>query len=56
MAEVIKQIGTRVVLPMHYMGQVAARPFHGLIAPLEPELVWPEKRTIETPKEDLPSS
>ena len=54
MAEVIKQIDPKVVLPMHYWGRGQFDRFMGLIAPLEPALIWPEKRTIEITKEDLP--
>jgi L-ascorbate metabolism protein UlaG (beta-lactamase superfamily) len=54
MAEVIKQMEPRVVLPMHYWGRSQLDRFMGLIAPLEPEFVWPEKHTIEISKEDLP--
>jgi L-ascorbate metabolism protein UlaG (beta-lactamase superfamily) len=55
MADVIKQIDPKVVLPMHYWGKSQFDRFMGLIAPLEPALIWPEKRTIEITKEDLPS-
>ena len=54
MAEVIKQIDPKVVLPMHYWGRGQLDRFMGLIAPLEPEFVWPEKHTIEISKEGLP--
>jgi L-ascorbate metabolism protein UlaG (beta-lactamase superfamily) len=54
MAEVIQQIEPRVVLPMHYWGKSQLDRFMGLIAPLEPAFVWPEKRTIEISKEELP--
>lgn len=54
MAEVIKQIDPRVVLPMHYWGRSQLDRFMNLIAPLEPTFLWPDKRTIELVKEDLP--
>ncbi len=54
MAEVIKQIDPRVVLPMHYWGRSQLDRFMGLIAPLEPAFIWPEKRAIELSKEELP--
>ena len=39
---------------MHYWGKSQLDRFMGLIAPLGPELIWPEKRSIEITKEDLP--
>jgi L-ascorbate metabolism protein UlaG (beta-lactamase superfamily) len=54
MAEVIKQIEPRVVLPMHYWGHSQLDRFMGLIAPLEPAFLWPDRHTIEVAKEDLP--
>jgi hypothetical protein len=39
---------------MHYWGRGQLDRFMGLIAPLEPEFVWPEKHTIEISKEELP--
>ena len=54
MAEVIKQMEPKVVLPMHYWGRSQLDRFMGLIAPLNPEFIRPEKQTIEITKEDLP--
>src|ERR1700761_922794 len=54
MAEVIQQIDPKVVLPMHYWGRSQLDRFMGLIAPLSPDFVWPDKHTIEISKEDLP--
>ena len=54
MAEVIKQMEPKVVLPMHYWGRSQLDRFMGLIAPLNPEFIRPEKQTIEISKEDLP--
>jgi L-ascorbate metabolism protein UlaG (beta-lactamase superfamily) len=54
MAEVIQQVEPKVVLPMHYWGRSQLDRFMGLIAPLSPEFIWPEKHTIEISKEDLP--
>ena len=54
MAEVIQQVEPKVVLPMHYWSRSQLDRFMGLIAPLSPEFVWPEKHTIEISKEDLP--
>src|SRR5471032_2326321 len=54
MAEVIKQIEPRIVLPMHYWGRSQLDRFMGLIAPLEPVFLWPDRHTIEVAKEDLP--
>jgi L-ascorbate metabolism protein UlaG (beta-lactamase superfamily) len=54
MAEVIKQIEPKVVLPMHYWGRGQLDRFMGLLAPLEPAFIWPEKHTVEIVKEELP--
>jgi L-ascorbate metabolism protein UlaG (beta-lactamase superfamily) len=54
MAEVIKQIEPKVVLPMHYWGRGQLDRFLGLIAPLGPAFIQPEKNTIEISKEELP--
>src|SRR6476646_12114724 len=54
MADVIKQIDPKIVLPMHYWGRYQLDRFMGLIAPLEPDFVWPDKRSIEVVKEELP--
>jgi L-ascorbate metabolism protein UlaG (beta-lactamase superfamily) len=54
MVEVIRQIEPRVVLPMHYWGKGQLDRFMGLMAPLEPQFIWPEKHAIEISKEELP--
>jgi len=54
MADVIKSIDPKVVLPMHYWGKHQLDRFMGLMAPLEPDFVWPDKRSIEVVKEELP--
>ena len=54
MADVIKSIDPRIVLPMHYWGRYQLDRFMGLMAPLEPDFVWPDRRSIEVIKEELP--
>jgi L-ascorbate metabolism protein UlaG (beta-lactamase superfamily) len=54
MADVVKQIDPRVVLPMHYWGRSQLDRFMGLIAPLEPDFIYPDKRSLEVVKEELP--
>ncbi len=54
MADVIKSIDPKVVLPMHYWGKYQLDRFMGLMAPLEADFVWPDKRSIEVVKEELP--
>jgi len=54
MVDVIKQIEPRVVLPMHYCGRNQLDRFMGLLAPLDPDFVWPGRYTIELVREDLP--
>ena len=54
MAEVIRQIDPKVVLPMHYWGRGQLDRFMGLIAPLDPAFILPERRMIEISKEELP--
>ncbi len=54
MADVIKSIDPKVVLPMHYWGKYQLDRFMGLMAPLEPDFVWPDRRSIEVVKEELP--
>ncbi|MBN9090304.1 MAG: MBL fold metallo-hydrolase [Reyranella sp.] len=54
MADVIKSIDPRIVLPMHYWGKHQLDRFLGLVAPLEPDFVLPDKRSIEVVKEELP--
>jgi len=55
MADVVKDIDPKVVLPMHYWGRSQLDRFMSLIAPLEPDFVWPDKRSIEVVKEELPA-
>jgi L-ascorbate metabolism protein UlaG (beta-lactamase superfamily) len=54
MAEVIQQLEPKLVLPMHYWGRSQLDRFMGLIAPLNPEFIMPDRHTIEITKEDLP--
>jgi L-ascorbate metabolism protein UlaG (beta-lactamase superfamily) len=54
MVDVIKQIEPKVVLPMHYWGRNQLDRFMGLLAPLEPDFVWPGRYTIELVREELP--
>ncbi len=54
MADVVKQIDPKVVLPMHYWGRSQLDRFMGLIAPLEPAFIYPDKRSLEVVKEELP--
>ncbi len=54
MADVIKQIEPKIVLPMHYWGRSQLDRFMGLLAPLEPEFIWPDKPSIEVAKRSLP--
>jgi len=54
MADVVKQIDPKVVLPMHYWGRYQLDRFMGLIAPLDPDFIYPDKRSIEVVKEELP--
>jgi len=54
MADVVKQIDPRIVLPMHYWGRYQLDRFMGLIAPLEPDFIYPDKRSIDVVKEELP--
>jgi len=54
MVDVIKQIEPKIVLPMHYWGRYQLDRFMGLLAPLEPEFVWPDTPVIEVAKQSLP--
>jgi L-ascorbate metabolism protein UlaG (beta-lactamase superfamily) len=54
MVDVIKQIEPKVVLPMHYWGRSQLDRFMGLLAPLEPEFIWPDTPVIEVAKQSLP--
>jgi L-ascorbate metabolism protein UlaG (beta-lactamase superfamily) len=54
MVDVIKQIEPRIVLPMHYWGRSQLDRFMGLLAPLEPEFIWPDQPVVEVAKQSLP--
>jgi L-ascorbate metabolism protein UlaG (beta-lactamase superfamily) len=54
MVDVIRQIEPRIVLPMHYWGRQQLDRFMGLLAPLEPEFIWPERPVVEVAKQSLP--
>ena len=54
MVDVIRQIQPRVVLPMHYWGRGQLDRFEGLMAPLDADFVWPDRRSVELVKEQLP--
>jgi L-ascorbate metabolism protein UlaG (beta-lactamase superfamily) len=54
MVEVVQQIDPKVVLPMHYWGKSQLDRFVTLLAPLEPGFIWPDRRTVEISKKQLP--
>lgn len=54
MVDVIRQIQPRIVLPMHYWGRGQLDRFEGLMAALEADFVWPDRRSVEIVKEQLP--
>lgn len=54
MVDVVKQIQPRLVLPMHYWGRAQVERFQGLMQPLEPDFVWPGRRSLEVVREELP--
>jgi L-ascorbate metabolism protein UlaG (beta-lactamase superfamily) len=54
MVDVIKQIQPKIVLPMHYWGRAQVNRFESLMAELDAEFVWPDRRTIEVAREELP--
>ena len=54
MVDVIRQIQPRVVLPMHYWGRSQLERFEGLMAALDADFVWPDRRSVEIVKEQLP--
>jgi len=54
MVDVVKQIEPKIVLPMHYWGRYQLDRFMGLMAPLEPEFIWPDRPVIEVAKPSLP--
>jgi L-ascorbate metabolism protein UlaG (beta-lactamase superfamily) len=55
MADVVKDIDPRIVLPMHYWGRSQLDRFLGLVAPLEPDFIYPDRRSLEVVKEELPA-
>jgi L-ascorbate metabolism protein UlaG (beta-lactamase superfamily) len=54
MVDVVRQIQPRVVLPMHYWGRGQLERFQSLMEPLDAEFLWPDRRSIEIVKEQLP--
>ena len=54
MVDVIRQIQPRVVLPMHYWGRGQLDRFQGLMVPLDADFLWPDRRSVEIVKEQLP--
>lgn len=56
MADVVKQIQPRVVLPMHYWGPSSLDRFLGYLGQGNYELVRPTSRTLDLVKADLPES
>jgi L-ascorbate metabolism protein UlaG (beta-lactamase superfamily) len=54
MVDVIKQIQPKIVLPMHYWGRAQVNRFETLMAELDADFVWPDRRTIEVAREELP--
>ena len=54
MVDVIRQIQPKIVLPMHYWGRAQVNRFESLMGELDAEFVWPDRRTIEVVREELP--
>ena len=54
MVDVVRQIQPRIVLPMHYWGRGQLDRFAGLMATLDADFVWPDRRSVEIVKEQLP--
>ena len=54
MVDVIRQIQPSVVLPMHYWGRGQLDRFESLMAPLDTDFIWPDRRSVEIVKEQLP--
>lgn len=54
MVDVIKQIQPKVVLPMHYWGRAQVNRFESLMQDLDADFIWPDRRTIEVVREELP--
>ncbi|MBM3619215.1 MAG: MBL fold metallo-hydrolase [Alphaproteobacteria bacterium] len=56
MADVVRQIQPRIVLPMHYWGPSSLDRFLGYLGQGNYELVRPTSRTLDLAKADLPES
>jgi L-ascorbate metabolism protein UlaG (beta-lactamase superfamily) len=54
MVEVVKQVQPKIVLPMHYWGRAQVSRFESLMQELDAEFVWPDRRSIEVAREELP--
>jgi L-ascorbate metabolism protein UlaG (beta-lactamase superfamily) len=54
MVDVIKQVQPKIVLPMHYWGRAQVNRFESLMQELDADFVWPDRRTIEVVREELP--
>lgn len=54
MVDVIRQIQPSVVLPMHYWGRGQLDRLQGLMTELGADFVWPDRRSVELVKEQLP--
>jgi L-ascorbate metabolism protein UlaG (beta-lactamase superfamily) len=54
MVDVVRQIQPHIVLPMHYWGRHQVERFQALMQPLEPDFVWPDRRSLEVVREQLP--
>jgi L-ascorbate metabolism protein UlaG (beta-lactamase superfamily) len=54
MVEVVRQIQPKIVLPMHYWGRAQVDRFESLMQELDADFVWPDRRTIEVVREELP--
>ena len=54
MVDVIRQVQPRIVLPMQYWGRGQLDRFECLMTTLDAEFVWPDRRSVEIVKEQLP--
>ena len=54
MVDVIRQVQPRIVLPMHYWGRGQLDRFESLMTTLDADFVWPDRRSVEIVKEQLP--
>ena len=54
MVEVVKQVQPKIVLPMHYWGRAQVSRFESLMQDLDADFVWPDRRSIEVVREELP--